>query len=661
MNVRSEWFVATALLGSVLLFAYGNSFDNGFHYDDFHSLVDNPHVRSLDNWRAFLSDPTAFSSMPDRAMYRPLVLFSYAFNYRLDGYAVGGYHLVNWFVHLGSALAVCALARALTAGVWAALAGALVFALHPLCSEPVNYISSRSESLCALFFLLALIGYVRGRGGDGRWLLLGLLCFALALLAKSVALVLPLALLWYELVNGQMCNALRQRRLVGIHLAHWLVVVFYLLLARTWLGDSLGEPVRAFDVQWITQIKALVYYAYLALFPVRLSVEQPFSISESLLDGAVLCALAALCSLAYCALRGRGALLHILGWALLPLLPSSLMPLNVLVNEHRMYLPLALLCVGLACTVDRLIGRRAVLVAACVGLVAFVGINRLRNADWLDERSLWQDAVERAPLAYRAHMHLGEALERAGERTSALKHFERAVECAPEAAEPHYNLGNALRVRGRLEEALEAYGRSLQARAHFAPALLNRAALLQDLGRYDGAEALLRRGLTEGIGARSELLRRLGVLYGKGGRYGRAEEALQQALQADPALVEAQYNLGNVYFEAGQVEAAMRTYGAVLDRRPAHAGARRNWGEHLLKTGEYERAKALFSEGLRLRPDEVIFHYGAARAYEALGQGQAALISYRRFAQGAALDAAGRAAVAAHIERLERQLRGEQQ
>ena len=660
MNERSAWLVATALLGSVLFLAYGNSFGNGFHYDDFHSLVDNPHVRSLDHWRAFLSDPTAFSSTPDRAMYRPLVLVSYAFNYRLGGYAVGGYHLVNWLVHLGSALAVFALARALTAGAWAALAGALVFALHPLCSEPVNYISSRSESLCALFFLLGLVGYVRGRAGDSRWLLSGLLCFALALLAKSVALVLPVALLWYELVNGPRERGLRPRRLVGIHLAHWLVAVLYLWMARTWLGDSLGEPVRSFSVQWITQVKAMAYYAYLAFFPVRLSVEQPFSVSESLMAATVLSALAALCSLAYFALRGRGAALHILGWALLPLLPSSLMPLNVLVNDHRMYLPLALLCVGLACAVEWPRGKRAVLVAACVGLVAFVGINRSRNAVWLDERSLWQDAVDKAPFAYRAHMHLGEALEQQGARALALAHFERAVQYGPEAAEPHYNLGNALRVRGRFEEALAVYGASLQARAHFAPALLNRAALLQDLDRYEEAEALLQRGLAEGIGARAELWRRLGVLFAKGGRYQQAEATLRQALQDDPALVEAQYNLGNVYFEMGQVETAMRAYESVLRAQPAHAGARRNWGEHLLKTGEYGRAEALFSEGLRLRPDEVIFHYGAARAYEALGQRRAAITSYRRFVQGAALDAAGRAAVVAHIDRLERQLRGEQ-
>lgn len=656
MSARGEWLSAVGALVLALVVAYGNSFSNSFHYDDFHSLVDNPHVRSLGNWSAFFLDPTTFSSMPERAMYRPLLLLSYALNYHWGGYDVWGYHLVNIFLHLSTAIAVYGLVRVLGKGPRPALWGALFFALHPLGSEPVNYISSRSESLCAVFYMASLVAYIQWRQRGGQWAAISLVAFAAALLAKSVAAVLPAALLMYEIYSTRRFNLRRTAYVVG---AYGGVIALYIWGARRWLGDSFAEPVRSFGVQWLTQIKALVYYAYLAVFPVHLSVEPAFAEAMTLADGVVVMALLLAVGAVYLLLRSISLALLFAGWMLLPLLPSSLMPLNVLVNEHRMYLPLAFLCAGSACFFSRYSlgnsGRAWMLVA----LVICGGIIRQRNAEWSSELSLWGDAAQKAPHAYRAHMHYARALELEGRVEEALRHFSRAVECAPDVAETHYNLANILRVMGRLPEANAAYARSLLAQADFAPALVNHASLLQEIKAYREAEDLLRRGVESGVGDTADLWRRLGVLYVDQRRFDEAERCYARSIELDPVRAETHYNLANLYYDTGRVAAAASAYERVLTIRREHRGALRNLGEHLLKVGEFGRAGQLFAQGLRLLPDEVIFYYGLARAQEAMGQTVAALSNYRLFVQYGRLDRENRAAIERHIQALERSLRGE--
>ena len=103
--MRPMWQDA-ALLALVVGAVYANSMAGSFHYDDFHSLVLNPHIRSLANIPAFFSEPTLFSANPDNAMYRPLLLASFALNYALSGYEVWSYHLLSLALHLGCAYLV---------------------------------------------------------------------------------------------------------------------------------------------------------------------------------------------------------------------------------------------------------------------------------------------------------------------------------------------------------------------------------------------------------------------------------------------------------------------------------------------------------------------------------------------------------------------------
>ena len=670
-EARTRWVF---LFIGVPLFAltYANSLHNSFQYDDFHSIVENPHIRDLSDLADMVTRTAAFSSMPERAMFRPLVVASLALNYAAGRYEVVGYHLVNLAVHLACAVLVAAICLQL--GLPASLAGlaALLFALHPIQSEVANYVSSRSESLAALGYLASLASYLRWRATARPWPAAASLgAYAMGLLAKATAIALPLAIAIHELLSGDRKRA--RRALLSPQFAAYLALaVAYALVVGGLAATALSTPVRPLHVQVLTQLKAGVYYLWLVAMPVRLTVEHAFAPSGTLLDATVLLAGALLLSglvTAACLWRrlGRGPWISLVAWAVVAALPASLVPLNVLVNEHRLYLSVAFAApLGAAALWSVLPGQtgghrggswprwgargRWALGVAVVAVLAV--LTHQRNRVWADELTLWRDAASKAPGAYRAHMHLGGALEKSGRPADALAAFERAVQLAPETAETHYNRANVLRALGRLDQAKSAYTRSLSVDATFVPALVNLAAAEQETGQLARAEDLLLRA-GGAWPAAADIQRRLGTVYSAQRRWLEAEAAYRRALALDPGLAETHHNLGNMHFEADQYDRAVASYRDALAAQASHSGARYNLADLLVRLGEFSQAESLASEGLRRFPAQVKLYYPLARAQDAMGRTAAAADSYRRFLELASDSSAARQVVEGRIRELQ--------
>lgn len=155
------------------LLAYGGSLQGTFHFDDIHSVSDNPHIRSLSEPLRFLTDKAQFSVDEDKAMYRPVVVSSLALNFALGGLDPRFYLLTNLLTHIGCALAVWWVCGLLGANSHGALVAGLLFAVHPVCAEPVNYVSARSESLAVMFGLLGIGMWLRRNDGRKPQALLG--------------------------------------------------------------------------------------------------------------------------------------------------------------------------------------------------------------------------------------------------------------------------------------------------------------------------------------------------------------------------------------------------------------------------------------------------------------------------------------------------------
>ena len=617
----------------VLLFAvYGGVGHNPLHYDDFHSIRDNPHLTFAEGVAGFFYDAGAggesgfaraasrFSVDAERAMYRPLLLVSYATN----SWVGMSYHWGNLIIHGLNCLVLAAVLGALGLAAAPLAGGVLLFALHPLQAEAVNYASARSESLMALFFLLALWGHVAGcNKGEKRYFVGALAALSAALMVKAVAATFVGVALLYSWRRAAW-------RGWGWGLAYGGVVLGYVWAVRQAAGKALGEPVRGYGAQAMTQLKAGAYYLYLSVFPARLSVEHGFVEGEAG-QAAVWLALLLLCCLGYGLWHwGRTVGGQLASWAVVVLLPTAVVPLNVLVNEHRLYLSVAFAAPLVAAALWTMPFKRYRWLCGLVGLGALGLMAQQRSVVWRDGESLWADAAAKAPAMYRARMHLGEVLQEKGRLPEAVVHFEAAARAAPHLAETHYNLGNALVAAGHVGEAVDAYGRALRADAFFAPARLNLASALVAAGEWGRAEAVLdsaARLAGDSAGA-AEVEARLAALYKKQGRGAEAEKALLRALDHEPGHRGARFNLANLYFDAGRLADATVQYRATLEADSAYGPAYINLGDAFLSLRRFDEALKVYETGLRATAMRAIFFYGAGRAHEGSGRRQAAKDQY---------------------------------
>jgi len=618
--MNASW-VRPFLLFFCVCALYGTTLGHGFHYDDFHSVVHNPHIRSLSNVPDFFTDPTTFSVDPKQAMFRPLLLISYALNYAWDGDNPVGYHLVNVLLHGVNSILVFLfisfIAEDRRLGWWTAL----FFAATPLNSEAVNYVSSRSELLMAVFYLCTCLCYVKyGKTGKRAWLAVAVSMGGLALLTKAVAVTLVGALPlcdWY--VGGWRQVAKRWKGyliFVGISLV-------YLLISRQLVGKALGAPVRSLYTQAWTQVKAAIYYLKLSIMPMQLSVEHQFFPSRNPGEGAVIGGCLLLASLLFILFRSREKLLKMASsWGAMLLAPTAIVPLIVLVNEHRLYLAGLSLSLVLAWGMGRIARNRRGVAWYLVGVYTMIlaCISFQRSWVWADELSLWQDAASKGPQMLKPHLRLGDSLAERGRFDQAEKAYKRAVHLRPQHPGARNNLGSLYRRQGRLEEAEAEFRLLLESSPDVIPARLNLASLVLRRGDWEEARKEYQRALaldnTQGIAQTAlanialrfennpsraleyfdealELVPAAGraIWNGRGvalkalGRAEEAEIAYRRALKIDPKYVEAWFNLGNLYRDNGPIKAAIQAYERVVAlRRDSSLGSLAEKQIAILKT-----------------------------------------------------------------------------
>jgi protein O-mannosyl-transferase len=433
--------------------AYADGLTGPFQFDDFAAVVDSPAARSLGAWWGAAGHGL-----------RPLLQLTYA-ACSSAGLGPPGFHLVNLAVHLAATALVMAVAGAAVHPErrWpfaprgaAELTAGLLFALHPIQTEAVTYVSGRSSSLMAVLYLAALLAYVQGVRARRPllWAAAAPALWAAALLVKESAATLPLALLLWELCLERPRPrglALRQ----GLFWALGAVALAAAILHPRYyalLYDTLGA--RPLPLALAYQVHGAAYLLS------RLALLRPLSIDPGLglappapgllaAEAAVVLALAG----AGLALRRRSpAAAFGLAWLVLHLLlPYALVSRTDVVNERHAYLA----SVGLAVAAGALLARLAVVTTRPVLLHAgaallsagLLAATAVRNRDYASETALWERTALVSPANPRAHANLANAYERAGFLHRAREEYRRALELEPRYA-------SARRKLGRVEEAL---------------------------------------------------------------------------------------------------------------------------------------------------------------------------------------------------------------
>ncbi|MEO6876251.1 MAG: tetratricopeptide repeat protein [Opitutaceae bacterium] len=478
---------------------YANSLSAPFVFDDLNSVAQNPTIRHL--WP--LSEvlvPPASSGLAGR----PLANLSFALNYALGGEAVWTYHAVNFVLHALAALVLMGVVHRTLLRLgwrerWGAVAlplawtVALLWAVHPLQTEAVTYISQRTEVLMGFFYLLTLYGFIRGAESPAprRWWALAIGACWLGAASKEVIVTAPVMVLLYDrtLVAGTWGEIRRKR---------W---GFYLGLAGSWLllgwlmrdlparHVGFGQGVSSWAYA-LNQCRVIGQYLRLAVWPDPLVFDYGSALLPITAMTVVWASLLGLILVVTgVALAKRKAIGLVGAWVLLTLAPtSSVVPIVLQpMAEHRMYLPLAgvVLLVGLGLQVA--LGRRATLMT--LGLAVGLGMLTVRrNEIYRSELALWTESVAQRPDNARAQTNLGTALARAGRVDEACAHFAVVVTLAPNDAGARYNLANSLLELNRPAEALVHAERAVRLEPGFVEGHSVLGGALMMLDRLDEAQ-----------------------------------------------------------------------------------------------------------------------------------------------------------------------------
>jgi len=475
-SLRAGFFVVLLALA-----AYANSVGNGFAYDDDGIITQNPVVQT-GNWhRAFLG-----SWWPDpldgAGLYRPVTLGSLVAEWRIFGGGPLGFHVMNVLLH--AAVSLVAFLFILEIGsIPGALAGGVLFAIHPLHTEAVANVVGMAELYAAFFYLLACILYWRGRFWSGparigRLLGLGVL-YLLAMGGKEIAVTLPGALLLLELLapclrrgeeggphGGAAASPGKDRgeipssrpesgeaalRGLGREAATFLllgaVLLGYLGLRFLALDTVMGEiPAPIFltvgsRARLLTALALWVQYTRLLLFPVDLAVDYDPGIlfpSESV-DLPFVLGTLILVLWVLTAVRARRSLPLVsfgLGWFCVTILPVSnlLFPTGVLLAERTLYLPSLGLSFVVAGVVDRVAETRHRRLALAAGLAVAAALlvrTVVRNPSWMSSFMVQSTLHEEPPESWRAIRARAQGLERVVELGEAAEAWDLAVRLAP--------------------------------------------------------------------------------------------------------------------------------------------------------------------------------------------------------------------------------------
>ena len=683
---KFPWVLPAGLLFLAALVAYWNSFRVPLVFDDLLTIQRNAGVR--------------FGEFHWGLAGRAVLYLTFTLNHVWSGQEVWSYHFINFCLHFLNGLLVFLLAEQVFRHVeinehrrrlYAGLAAAF-FLVHPVQTESVTYISSRSELLSTFFYLLGLLTFVLWP--EGR---IGFFCsfavaipYAIGLGSKETAITLPAAIFLYDflfLARARLVPILTRWRFYLTYILGASGAIYYLLTRVLKVTVTAPQNLSPWHY-FLTQTRVLVRYVQLIFLPVGLNLDYDFRPSSSLLEPSVVASIAILTFLFLLGwyLRQRAPVFAFsILWFFITLSPtSSVVPIVDVIFEHRLYLPLAGVCIsfpGLVELVYRKLRDRIAIPATAVAwsfilLIALTTGTVMRNYVWADEVRLFTDVVAKSPGKERAYNGLAWALYKRAEYERAIEVLRNGLHNVPDKTNSFSETLSQFYLKtGRYQEAVEALKRNvevgppdlravayndlgvaylymwndLQARrtqfsageyASRAESILKPAAdaFLQALKLDPGMDsaldsyvnAMCYRGRAGEIEA--EALERLrskeefNALYtvGKaafnGNDYAKADAYFERAEKVNPNVKIMFFNHGYALAKLGQEDRAIEKYIQAIRIEPIFIEAYHNLGQIYLRRREYAKAEEAFREVLRQDPRHISSNLNLASIYMALGR-----------------------------------------
>lgn len=482
-------YLAIFLLFSAVLVVYLPALRHGFVWDDTALILRDPLIRS---WRLAPEGFNHFLFVDATAsdFYRPVQRLVYTLIYGAAAFAPAAYHLTSLAVHGMAAVALFCFAEELllafglneTRRRWTAFTAALVWAVHPVHSSAVIYISGLADPLAAAFGFLGcylILRACRATRDQLVWLTGAAIAFLASALSKESGLMFPI-------IVFALLGLLKRGALL------WKLSLFTIVTSAVYFSlrlAALHEPAPVLhepppvSVRPINMVRAIAEYAGLIAFPMNLHMERDVNADHSDVEKVnmnrfawrelqTLLGLALVAGVIYWAIRARKrepivpVLLALAALSYLPV--SGLVPLNATVAEHWVYVPSAFVLLAAVVECANLPGRaRPSLIRAavvlCLGWMAFLGTRTfLRTFDWKDQRTFLEHTIAQGGASARMLINLGGLELSEGKLDLAKQHLNAALKMQPDQPLATINLAALALKQNDLKTARELAQKATQ-------------------------------------------------------------------------------------------------------------------------------------------------------------------------------------------------------
>jgi len=598
----------------VILFAsfgvYINALVNDFVMDDYYLILRNPYIKNFSHLPdVFFSNILSIVDV-NSSLYRPFAHLIWMLCYYLFGLAPWGFHLVNVLFHVGASLLVFFITDRLlhetpdAAGSrLLAFSVAMLFAVHPIHTEAVAWVSAGMDVSSAFFSLLAFYLYLRSSDINSpvpgtRYL--SAVSFFFATLCKEPAVTLPVVLIAHDFTFRR--EAIALTRYAKKYAPYLAALGAYFALRITALGgiapvkNKTGLTVYEFVVNVMV---LFTQYLEKLLFPINLNNWHVFHPVHSLFT-----------------LRGAMAGLTVLGFAILlftvqrrirlaafglwviviPLLPALYIPgltqgLENAFTERYLYLPSFGYVLFLGALTEpawrKQPSRQTVAVGAALAiLISLYAVGTIsRNKVWRDSKSLWSDAIRKSPESAQPYSALGDVLRLENRAGEAIEYYELGLRLNPRSPHLEANLGLSYVALGQVDQAIQHLEQAIKLMPTYGEAYNN-----------------------------------LGIAYIQKGKMDTAVHMFQTALRLKPNLASAHHNLGLALSSIGKTDEAIAQYEDALRIDPDYVDAHINLGIAYGEKGNLEMAIEHFQLAMKLNPNDPVTLQNLANAYRLRGQ-----------------------------------------
>ncbi|MGC8926851.1 MAG: tetratricopeptide repeat protein [Myxococcota bacterium] len=552
-NTNLILFILPVIFGLVV---YLNGLNAPFQYDDYDTVLQNRNIRVIEDVKSIFT----------HSLFRPILFLTFAVNYAISGLNPLSYHIFNVILHLINIFFVSLLVRRITLfflsdedSIKVAFLSSTLFAIHPIGTEAITYISSRSSLLATFFFLAGMISYTQYYKTEQKFQKImyysfTIIFFLLGAGAKEIILTLPIILILTDIICLRLNYKASIKRVFSTHLPFVLIITAGLILRLYFFFtyEKVGGVLpRSIYENLLTQSEVIIKYIRLLLIPFGQNLIHNYPTVRSILNFYTLLCIFTLLSLIWYAIKyhyKKPVISYGVLWFFITLLPSSsFIPFQEAMTEKHIYLPMIGFFISISFIILTISKKftdyqRYISLALITILVILSILTIYRNYIWSDSIRLWEDIIKKTPDSWATHYAYADALRKQAE-SDIVNSFQS------------YKMGD----EGISQEYMNRYQENLiKAIKHYIESIYYRPAYI---------DAILNTGICYGM---------LANVTKSENDFREAERFFKIVRELDPENTKALNNLANLYMLRGDFDSAIKLYDEVLSRDGSNMNALNN-------------------------------------------------------------------------------------